>query len=158
MSNLKHREEVNSGHYKRQNEKGKALKYPKPNKRMEKKFVVLATFLVLVFLVAGIYFFTDWFSKVTGYFTGENDVEKLAQCLKEQNAEFYSSQICPDCEKQKELFGQSINYIRVIDCGNEKENCPNILSVPAFYFNSTIVYGYKSLTELDKISGCNVVN
>ena len=125
---------------------------------MEKKYAVLFTFLALVLLVLGLYFFTDWFSKVTGYFLGESDSEKLAQCLAEKNAEFYYSQLCADCEKQTELFSQSIKHVRLINCGNEKENCPNIQSLPAWYINSTIIYCFKNLTELDSLSGCNVLN
>jgi len=124
---------------------------------MEKKVQVLITFIIAILLVTGLYIFTDWFSKVTGYFAGEDEKTKLAQCLQEQNAEFYTSVYCPACAKQKAILGRSIKLINTIDCGKNLENCPNIKEIPAWYLNKTIHYNYFNLTELDELSGCNVI-
>lgn len=121
---------------------------------MEKKFKVMVTFGVLVFLVAGLYFFTEWFSLVTGYFKGEDEVVKLTRCLNEKGAEFYGAEFCADCEKQMKIFGRSAQSLKYIDCGKDKEFCPNLKEIPAIYLNKEIHYNFKSFDELKQISGC----
>lgn len=115
---------------------------------------VLFTFGIAILLVAGLYIFTDWFSLLTGYFTGESEQGRVAKCLADNGAEFYGTPYCADCEKQKEVFGTFFEKIYFVDCGREKENCPNIREVPAWYINGKIHYGLKTLTELKDISGC----
>ncbi len=121
---------------------------------MEKKFKVLITFAVIVLLVAGLYFFTNWFSIVTGYFKGEDDVVKLVSCLNKNGAEFYGSEFCAECVRQQELFGKAFESVNRIECGREKELCPNIREIPALYINKNIYYGFKTIEELKEISGC----
>jgi hypothetical protein len=124
---------------------------------MEKKIQVMATFIALVVLVAGLYIFTNWFSMITGYFTGESEQETLALCLKNQGAEFYFSTYCPDCEKQEQELGQYSNSIKKVDCGRNKENCPNIRNLPAWYIPNSkdkINYGFFTLNELKTLGNC----
>ncbi|MBI2452144.1 hypothetical protein HYV50_03640 [Candidatus Pacearchaeota archaeon] len=121
---------------------------------MEKRTKVLVTFIVVIFLVAGLYIFTDWFSKVTGYFSGESEKLKLSKCLSNQGAEFYGTTLCAECEKQKEIFGDNFKLITYVDCGEDKSLCPNIREIPAWYINKNIHYGFKNLTQLEEISGC----
>jgi hypothetical protein len=123
---------------------------------------VLYTFMILVVLIAGLYLFTDWFSKVTGYFVGEDETTKLAKCLDGKGAEFYTGKYCADCEKQREVFGESLKFISVVECEVDRHGrvidtrCKNIRGVPAWYLGKDvgIVYGYKNFTELQRISGC----
>ena len=115
---------------------------------------ILISVVVLIVLVFGLYFFTDWFSKVTGYFSGEDENTRLAQCLDGKNVEFYSSVYCPKCEKQREELGGAFKFITQIDCGKDMENCDNIREVPAWYINKTIVYGLQNRSELRELSGC----
>jgi len=124
---------------------------------MEKRVQVLITFVIAILLVTGLYMFTDWFSKVTGYLAGEDEKIKLAQCLDGKNAEFYTDTYCPACAKQKAILGSSIKLIKTIECGKKLQNCPNIKEIPAWYLNKKIHYGYFNLTELDTLSGCNVI-
>lgn len=121
---------------------------------MEKRTRVLLTFFALIFLITSIYIFTDWFSKITGFILGEDQKESLAFCLNEKGSEFYSSEYCADCEKQKIILGDSLSRISIVDCGRNKELCPNIRSIPAWYINKEIHYGLKSIEELQEISGC----
>jgi hypothetical protein len=121
---------------------------------MEKKIKVMATFIVLVVLISGLYAFTNWFSIITGYIGGEEDSVKLAQCLDGKGAELYGSIYCPDCEAQVKLFGRAIKFISRVDCGKDGELCPNIQEIPAWYIDKKIYYGYKSFDELREISGC----
>ena len=115
---------------------------------------VLVTFIILVLLVAGLSIFTNWFSLITGYFSGESETAKLAQCLQNQEAEFYGSIYCADCQKQQELFGKSFALISYVDCGKDKQNCPNLREIPAWYINKEVYYGFKGINELKELSGC----
>ena len=124
---------------------------------MEKNVKLFLTFFILVVLVAGLYIFTSWSSIITGYFVGEDEKVKLAECLGGKKAELYGSDYCPECEKQREIFGTAFKKINYIDCGREKENCPNVNRIPAWYIGNgsgEIYYGFKNFTELKKISGC----
>lgn len=124
---------------------------------MENKTQVLITFIILVALIAGLYIFTNWFSVITGYFTGESEQQRVAKCLQEQGAEFYFSVYCADCEKQKQELGKAAEVIAQVDCGKEKENCPNIRELPAWYLPNSegkINYGLKTLNELKTLGKC----
>jgi hypothetical protein len=121
---------------------------------MQKRFKVYLTFGILVLIVGGLYIFTNWFSLITGYFKGEDEVVRLAVCLNGKGAEFYGTTFCADCEKQTKAFGYAFSNIKYVDCGKDKEFCPNIRSIPAWYINGQIYYGYKEINELKEISGC----
>ncbi len=127
---------------------------------MEVKYRVYVSFAVLIVLIFGLYFFTDWFSKVTGYLSGEDSRTKLAQCLEGQGAQYYSGDICADCEKQVDIFGRAIKSISSVQCKTDyngkiiDEKCSSLKEVPAWYINNTIYYGFKNMTELQSLSGC----
>ncbi len=121
---------------------------------MEKTTKLFLTFSFLVILITGLYIFTNWFSIITGYFIGEDEKTQLANCLSGQGAEFYDSEFCADCEKQKNLLGTAMKSISIINCGKEKELCPSIKTVPAWYINKTIYYGFKNITALQELSNC----
>ncbi len=121
---------------------------------MDKQYKVMITFGILIFLVAGLYYFTEWFSLVTGYFKGEDSVVSLVKCLNDKGAEFYGAEFCADCEKQMGIFGKAAANLKYIDCGKGKEFCPNLREIPAFYVNKEVIYGYKSFDEVKQISGC----
>ncbi|MCH7568121.1 MAG: hypothetical protein IIA87_01750 [Nanoarchaeota archaeon] len=123
---------------------------------MKPRTRVFVTFSILVMIIVGLYFFTDWFSKVTGYVLGEDEKIKLAQCLDGKNAVLYISSTCPDCDKQRELFGEeAFKFISYFECKSIEE-CPDLKGVPAWKINGEFYYGKKSLGSLQKISGCGV--
>ena len=121
---------------------------------MERKTKLVITFIILVLLVIALYAFTNWFSVITGYVTGGEENTKLADCLNSKNAEFYSSDYCEDCQRQKTEFGSSFRVIQTVNCGDEKEICPNIRELPAWYIDGKIHYGFKTADELKEVSGC----
>ena len=121
---------------------------------METKRKVAITFVVIIVLVSGLYFFTDWFSKVTGYFSGQDESERIANCLNDGGAEFYTAISCAECEKQALVFGRAFGIIDRVDCGDKGEKCENLRSVPAWYLNGNIYYGAKNLTELEDLGEC----
>lgn len=121
---------------------------------MQRRTTVILTFIFVIILVATLYTFTDWFSRATGFFTGADEKTRLAYCLNENGAEFYTNTFCADCEKQEKLFGTAFSAIKKIDCGKNKEFCPNIREIPAWFINEKIHYGFKTLEELKTLSGC----
>jgi len=124
---------------------------------MKKRTQVLVTFLFVIVLVSGLYVFTSWFSLITGYFTGESEQARVANCLTDQGSEFYGTSFCADCEKQQNELGKTFETINYIDCGRDKQNCPNIESIPAWYIPNSedkIHYGFKTINELKVLSGC----
>jgi len=123
------------------------------NKTKFRKFFI--TLIILTTIVVGLFLFADWFSKTTGYAIGYNERSKTANCLFKIEAEFYGSPFCSECEAQKEVLGNSFSRIDYVDCGQNKELCPNIREIPAWYINKQIYYGTKSLSELKEIAGCS---
>ena len=121
---------------------------------METKTKVTITFSFIILLVFVLYVSTDWFSKVTGYFSGEGEIEKLVLCLNNNNAEFYTSVSCADCERQAKIFGDSFAKIKSVNCGAQKELCPNIRAIPAWYIDGQIAYGLKTIDELKALGNC----
>ena len=122
---------------------------------MEGKEKVILTFIVLVFLVAFLYLFSDWFSKATGYIVEDNPDNSLAKCLTERGAVLYGSNLCPNCKIQRNLFGISaFKFLNYVECSDEPLECSNLRGVPAWRINGTIYYGIKTLEQLRALSGC----
>lgn len=116
---------------------------------------VILSFVVLVVLIFGLYFFTDWFSKTTGYLIEDEEEETtLAKCLAEKNVKLYGSKKCPDCKKQRDFFGNGFKFVNYVECNGLGENCQELRLVPAWEINGEFYYGLKSLNELKIISGC----
>lgn len=121
---------------------------------MEQQLRTIITFVVLIFIVFGLYFFSDWFSKTTGFVLGEDEKLKLAQCLGDKST-FYKSSTCPECDKQLEHFGKDASrFLNIVSCLNVDE-CP-AGGVPAWKIGSQIHYGVKNLDELTILSDCAI--
>jgi len=124
---------------------------------MDKRTVTFATFAGLVLLVAGLYFFTDWFSKATGYALGEDQKVSFANCLKDKKTSLYLSPNCLDCDKQREVLGeQAYEVIDKVVC-DEKRLCGGLKSVPAWNIEGKFYYGLKKYKEIDELSSCEIV-
>ena len=116
------------------------------NKRKFRRFFL--TLLILTMVVVGLFLFADWLSRTTGYAIGSNERSQTATCLSKLGVEFYGSPLCAECESQKKVLGSTFSRIEYIDCGQNKELCPNIKEIPAWYINKEIYYGLKTLDEL----------
>jgi len=106
-------------------------------------------------MIVGLYLFTDWFSKTTGYVLGEDEKIKLAQCLNDKNSVFYYEENCINCYKQIEDFGEAISYISMFDCTNT-DVCSNLRVLPAWEIDGSLHYGRLGLDELIELSGCDL--
>ena len=121
---------------------------------METRHKVIVTFAVLIILVASLYYFTDYISRVTGFIAGEDERVVLAQCLQGKNAELYISSTCPECSSQLEIFGIAEKFINKINCNEKPELCQELNALPAWQINNSFYYGVKSLDELKELTGC----
>lgn len=122
---------------------------------MEQITKTTITFVVLVLVLFGFYYFSDWFSKTTGYVLGEDEKMKLAQCFFTKNIEFYRSNTCPDCDEQINIFGDTASsFLNIVSCESVEE-CP-VGGVPAWKIGEKIYYGIKQFDELISISECAV--
>jgi hypothetical protein len=106
----------------------------------------------LILLVFGLYYFSDWFSKTTGYVLGEDEKVTLAQCLSSNAAVFYRSTTCPACEEQLALFGETASAFLTIETCTVA-TCP-AGGVPAWKISGQIFYGVLTLQELVDLSSC----
>lgn len=120
---------------------------------MQSQTKVFLTFGILVVMIGGLYFFSDWFSKVTGYQLGEDQKIRFIQCLNEKNTVYFRSEGCIECAKQEELIGaRAFALVNSFTCTTE--SCANIKQVPAWQIGNSIFYGKKSFDELSAASGC----
>jgi hypothetical protein len=94
--------------------------------------------------------------------TGNLDTRRLAECVTDAGATFYGAHWCPYCERQREVFGDSANRLRYVECakpGQRKQTreCAQagIKSYPTWEFaDGTRHRGLQSLEKLAGATGC----
>jgi len=84
----------------------------------------------------------------------------LAKFMTEKGMIMYGAYWCPHCQDQKELFAGAVEYIDYVECDAKgasanPDECAaqNITSYPTWVFQGVQYKGYKSLSELAKLSG-----
>ncbi len=91
-------------------------------------------------------------------------LDNFAQCLSAAGMKFYGSEYCGWCSQQKDLFGDSFQYIAYVDCVDPQteqwsQECvaEEIDATPTWLVPSgEKSAGYKSLEQLSEISGCPI--
>jgi len=90
-------------------------------------------------------------------------LESLAKCLTEKGFKFYGSSSCGWCNKEKDLFGDAVQYLPYVECtspdGQMTQACKdaNIESFPTWILpDGTKSSGFKTLEELSQLSGCSL--
>lgn len=122
---------------------------------METKTRVFVTLGVLVVLISGIYIFSDWFSKTTGYVLGEDQKAAFVTCLNQNASTLYETDDCAECEKQREILGErSYEIMNRVTCGADL--CKGLKHVPAWEIEGKFYYGVKTFKELDELSSCAI--
>jgi glutaredoxin len=93
---------------------------------------------------------------LTGRATEVGNYDDLAKCLTDKGAVMYGSKYCGHCENQKELFGNSFQYITYVECTEQTQLCQEngVRAVPAWKINGELHVGFKSLDELALMVGC----
>ncbi|MCD4694349.1 hypothetical protein K8R62_03255 [bacterium] len=100
---------------------------------------------------------------IKGYYTGSAVQElgvydNFAQCLTEKGVGMGGSPMCGHCKAQKELFGDSFQYIDYHVCDID-EWCEknNLIGYPSWAFpDGEILLGKQSLKKLSEKSGCEL--
>jgi hypothetical protein len=81
----------------------------------------------------------------------------FAQCLASKNLTMYGAVWCSHCRAQKELFGDSFQYVPYIECTEKSDECiaKGIESYPTWIdANGQKYVGEQSLQKLSEISSC----
>jgi len=94
----------------------------------------------------------------------EVSLENFAKCLSEKGMKFYGAEWCSWCQKEKELFGEAVQYLPYVECVDEGSDeliaeCQEagISSFPTWQLpNGELVSGFKTLEELSELSGCSI--
>jgi len=128
---------------------------------------VVITVIILIILTAGFYYVTKTISAVTGKSilgfvikddenTSEGQLDGFAKCLSEKEAILFINEGCPYCAKQKEIFGNSVQYLDIVKCEEYGGTCSEnkIDRVPTWLINGEKYVGVQTLESLFEISGC----
>ena len=89
----------------------------------------------------------------------QGEYDAFAKCLSEKKATIYGTEWCPHCKNQKELFGNSFQYIDYVDCDENGEAClaAGITGLPTWNINGQDYEGEQSLDVLALLTGCELV-
>ena len=81
--------------------------------------------------------------------------EALAKCIGE-NAVLYTQIGCSACEKQKDLFGENVQYINEFICNSDWQECQKVemTHTPTWIINNEKYVGVQSIEKLKEITGC----
>ncbi len=127
---------------------------------METKKKVLYLALTLILLLVVFYTVTKAITEFAGYairdVNEDAELDEFAKCLTENNVKMYGSTYCGYCKKQKDLFGESFQYITYIECTETPDLCDNLQGVPAWETANQLVYGLQTLDKLEGLSSCKL--
>lgn len=102
------------------------------------------------------------FAGCTGQAANEKDYSELAKCLTEKGVKFYGTYRCNYCKKQKDLFGDAMQYIDYVECDPAGENgnpeaCikAKVERYPSWFFpGQGIEVGFHEAEDLAKKVNC----
>jgi hypothetical protein len=91
-------------------------------------------------------------------------LDDFAKCVSDSGATFYGTYWCPQCDRQRELFGRSDRYLNYVECAyrdsdEKKRECQraDVTSYPTWEFgDGSRVKGFQSLRRLADRTGCEL--
>ncbi|MBD3156072.1 MAG: hypothetical protein GF368_05475 [Candidatus Aenigmarchaeota archaeon] len=88
----------------------------------------------------------------------EGSYDNFAICLTEKGLKMYGTEWCSHCKNQKEIFGNSFQYIDYIDCDKRRSEClsAGIRGYPTWVFNGQQYSGEQNLKTLSELTGCDI--
>jgi len=94
---------------------------------------------------------------------GEYDT--FAQCLADEGAIFYGAFWCPHCGEQKDMFGNSVDFLPYKECSlpdgqGQTQECidADIKTYPTWEFtDGTRLEGVQSFEKLSEKTGCELI-
>ena len=124
------------------------------NNKTQKTIMTAVGILVVIFVLAGIYFTLS--SKPKTY-TNEQ-IKVLAQCLTQKGFSMYGAAWCTHCQDEKAAFGESFKLINYVECPDNQALCNSkgVLAYPTWLSSTTAtkLEGFQPLTKLTEVSGC----
>ncbi|MBU3941128.1 MAG: hypothetical protein KKH88_04335 [Nanoarchaeota archaeon] len=117
------------------------------NKRVVSYIIIAVVIIIaLIFFVGG----------CSGQVTPIPNNDELAQCLTESGATMYGTEWCSHCKDQKDLFGNSFQYVNYVDCDQDKTSCSNagITGYPTWVINNEKYPGVQQLSKLKELTNC----
>jgi hypothetical protein len=90
------------------------------------------------------------------------NLDVFAKCITDKGAIFYGAYWCSHCNNQKKSFGDSIKYIKYVECAVEGQpqvqtaDCTKagIGGYPTWIINGKSYPGEQSMANLAKLTGC----
>ena len=120
---------------------------------MKRRNVLIISFVVIVLIGILIYYSI---TRQTHELTLE-EKEALAKCLTEKEIYLYGSVNCPNCEVQKEEFGEAVKYITYINCFIEEDKCVKYKEEKVYPFwgmGDEVIIGPIQLHKLKEKTSC----
>lgn len=123
-----------------------------PVKKDNTMYIIAGVLIIIIGIIA---FAATRPSKVNAE---PGELDEFAQCLTEQGAIFYGTEWCGFCQRQKEDFGPSMQYINFIDCDQNRNLCQSegITGYPTWKINGQLYPGMQQLNRLSDITGCEL--
>lgn len=118
---------------------------------MKKEQLITALVIGIVLLLVGIIIYF----KFTGFAITENNInENIAKYIGEHSV-LYVQLGCHACEVQKELFGNSYQYLTTIDCLTDTQSCidAEIEATPTWIIDNQKYVGVQSIERLKELTG-----
>ena len=92
------------------------------------------------------------------------NLDDFAKCITSKGATFYGASWCPHCNNQKEMFGNSMQYVNYVECAVEGQPqvqtkvCTDagISGYPTWIINNQSYPGEQTVESLAKLTGCAV--
>ncbi len=87
---------------------------------------------------------------------GNGDTPKaLAKCIGE-NSELYVQLGCGACEVQEKMFGENYQYLNIIDCAYDRQECMNIgiTRTPTWIIKGGKYEKVQAIDKLKELTGC----
>lgn len=92
----------------------------------------------------------------------QNRLDRFAQCLAKQKVVMYGSFLCPHCDDQRKMFGQSFAWVLYVECsiaGSRRETsrcqAQHIRFTPTWIFaDGGRLEGVQPLQRLSARTGC----
>ena len=94
--------------------------------------------------------------QTTGFVAADSDktdVTSISQCSYEKGATLYVSDNCGECREQEDIFGEDLEYIKIVDC---EDGCKrkDVKTFPTWVINGKKYHEVISPEELGMLTGC----
>ena len=86
------------------------------------------------------------------------EYDGFAICLTEAGAVKYGTDWCGYCKQQKDLFGNSFDYVNYVNCDYNGDECvvAGVGGYPTWKINGELYPGVQSLERLSQLTGCKL--